>query len=473
MSPRRPPGRGGSLAIVLHTHMPWVLGHGTWPFGEEWLWEAIASSYLPLLDLLDSGAPLTLSLTPVVADQLEAPQTYELCAAFLDELRPQTHQLDADLLRAEGRNAEAAAVELSAQRYVESGERWHEIGGDLITAFGQYAKWTSSATHEVLPLAAVDGAVRLQLESGIASQRRRFGDWNGGLWLPECAHAPWLDRSLAEAGVRSTIVDWTDVLGLGSNRNLVPHRSPEGPLLVPLDRKLIELVWSDGGYPSGPAYRDHHGLTSNHHKAWSNDGLPYDQRRAAEAVRLDAKAFVAQVLQRLAKASGSVREPLAVVAADTEFFGHWWHEGVDWLWAVMTEAELQGLEIERLDDALARRRQTLPAPDPLPVTTWGRNRSLETWSGPKVADLAWRTRRAELALRHAGRASANPAALRALLALQSSDWAFLADGERTGDYPRERADAHAAALGAAIQSGGSDPLEGLAPDLAESALFRP
>ena len=144
--------------------------------------------------------------------------------------------------------------------------------------------------------------------------------------------------------------------------------------------------------------------------------------------------------------------------------------------AIMAEADKLKADIdriERLDDALARRRQTLPAPDPLPVTTWGRNRSLETWSGPKVADLAWRTRRAELALRHAGRASANPAALRALLALQSSDWAFLADGERTGDYPRERADAHAAALGAAIQSGGSDPLEGLAPDLAESALFRP
>jgi len=38
----------GELAIVLHTHMPYVEGFGTWPFGEEWLWEAIATSYLPL-----------------------------------------------------------------------------------------------------------------------------------------------------------------------------------------------------------------------------------------------------------------------------------------------------------------------------------------------------------------------------------------------------------------------------------------
>ena len=51
----------GQVAIVLHTHMPYVEGFGTWPFGEEWLWEAIATSYLPIADLLDAGAPLTLT----------------------------------------------------------------------------------------------------------------------------------------------------------------------------------------------------------------------------------------------------------------------------------------------------------------------------------------------------------------------------------------------------------------------------
>ena len=67
----------GELAIVLHTHLPYVEGFGTWPFGEEWLWEAMATSYLPLLAVLEErhpggGAPLTLSITPVLADQLEA-----------------------------------------------------------------------------------------------------------------------------------------------------------------------------------------------------------------------------------------------------------------------------------------------------------------------------------------------------------------------------------------------------------------
>ena len=53
--------------------MPYVEGFGTWPFGEEWLWEAIATSYLPLLDVLAApgGERVTLSITPVLADQLE------------------------------------------------------------------------------------------------------------------------------------------------------------------------------------------------------------------------------------------------------------------------------------------------------------------------------------------------------------------------------------------------------------------
>ena len=61
--------------------------------------------------------------------------------------------------------------------------------------------WTSAATHAVLPLLATDAGVRLQVETGIASHRERFGAWDGGFWLPECAHAPWLDELLEEAGV--------------------------------------------------------------------------------------------------------------------------------------------------------------------------------------------------------------------------------------------------------------------------------
>ena len=468
----RPPGRGGSLAIVLHTHMPFVLGHGTWPFGDEWLWEAIATSYLPLLDLLDAGAPLTLSVTPVLADQLESPDVYEQCRTFLRELRPMTHAHDIEEAGKQGREDVVKALLVSAADYDNAADRWDEIGGDLVTAWGQHAVWTSSATHEVLPLAAVDGAVRLQLESGIASHRRRFSPWRGGFWMPECAHAPWMDRLLAEAGVHTTVVDWTDVLGKGGARNLVPHKSPEGPTFVPMDRELVDLVWSDGGYPGGPAYRNHHGLTTHHHRAWANDGQAYDPARALEAARLDAQDFVDNVEHRLSEAVGAGPSPLAVLAVDTELFGHWWHEGVIWLEAVIADAEHRGLMIEKLDDAVERRRPVQIRAD-FPETTWGRSRTLETWSGPKSAEFAWRIRSTELAIRAAGPDAGAQETLRALMALEASDWAFLHDGGKTGDYPAERAAGHLAALRGGVDSAVHDQLALLAPDLRSNALFAP
>ena len=103
----------GALSILLHTHMPYVEGYGTWPFGEEWLWEALATSYLPLLDLLDEGAPITLSLTPVLCDQLEAPGISERFERFIDEVRRETHLRDAAGLRAVGQDALAAEIDRS------------------------------------------------------------------------------------------------------------------------------------------------------------------------------------------------------------------------------------------------------------------------------------------------------------------------------------------------------------------------
>jgi len=84
-----------TLALVLHTHMPYVEGYGTWPFGEEWLWEAVATAYVPLVRVLDEApGRVTLSVTPVLADQLEAPGALERCETFLRELRPESHRLD-------------------------------------------------------------------------------------------------------------------------------------------------------------------------------------------------------------------------------------------------------------------------------------------------------------------------------------------------------------------------------------------
>ncbi len=451
----------GALALVLHTHMPYVEGFGTWPFGEEWLWEAIATCYVPLLDLLEQGAPLTLSLTPVLCDQLEAPGAHERFATFVEGVRRATHEEDAAGLRAGGHETLARELERAWGDYDHALQALRARGGDLLAALAPYAQWTSSATHAVLPLLATDVGVRLQVAGGIAAHRRRFGgDWRGGFWLPECAYAPWLDRALEDAGVAAVCVELTNELGLGAAAHLHPIATESGVLLVPVDRATMSLVWSDDGYPASGAYRDYHHHTVHHHHPWSNDGGAYDHARAQALAREHARDFVARTLARLHAAAepvgagGSGSPPpgagLVVCALDTELLGHWWYEGLAWLRAVVEECARQGLELVRLDDALARLEPAGVEHAPLPrACSWGAGGDLSTWSGPAVAEMAFAARSAELDVVAAGE-RASTAAVRQLLALQASDWPFMVSRELAGPYPRERFCAHRQALARAL-----------------------
>jgi 1,4-alpha-glucan branching enzyme len=294
---------------------------------------------------------------------------------------------------------------------------------------------------------------------GIESHRTRFGHWDGGFWLPECAHAPWLDPLLEEAGVHATCVDLTDVLGHGDAAQLRPLRSAAGPLLVPVDRALMDLVWHLGGYPSAGAYRNTRRHTEYRHTPWSVEGGPYEPARAAEQVRAHARDFAAAAGRRLADGG------LAVCALDTELLGHFWHEGVDWLAAVIEACDEAGVPLVPIDAALAE-VEPVAAPAELPATSWGEPRDLATWSAPPAAELAWEAREAELRVLADG-GMPGPRALRELLALQASDWAFAVARETAGSYPRERARAHAAELERALAdpAGIGPRLRNLAPSL--------
>ncbi len=91
-APAPPQGHAGDIAIVLHSHMPYVEGFGTYPFGEEWLFDAVIRSHLPVLAIAER---LTMTVTPVLADQLEAPGVAARMLAFAGELRRGSAELDA------------------------------------------------------------------------------------------------------------------------------------------------------------------------------------------------------------------------------------------------------------------------------------------------------------------------------------------------------------------------------------------
>src|SRR5260370_1449226 len=72
------------FVLALHSHLPYVLHHGRWPHGSDWLCEAALDSYLPLLEQLqalaayDTPAPLTIRFTPVLATLLARDESIRL-----------------------------------------------------------------------------------------------------------------------------------------------------------------------------------------------------------------------------------------------------------------------------------------------------------------------------------------------------------------------------------------------------------
>ncbi len=300
--------RPGALAIVLHSHMPYVEGHGTWPFGEEWLWEAVACVYLPLLDLLD-GMPVTVGLTPVLCDQFDAMRgdAGERFVRFLREVRAPIHAEDSAGLDATGEPALAAEVRRAAGDYTRAEAAFERRGRDLVAAFAALKGvelWTSAATHGLLPLMATDAGLRLQVGTGTTAHAERFGDWGGGFWLPECAYVPGLERELSEHGVRSFCVDQTEVPGFD---HLTPVLTGAGAVAVPVDWATVQLVWNEvDGYPASGGYRNYWGRTVHDLKPWSNAGLPYEHDAALALAREHARDFVS----RAARAAQRRRPPL-------------------------------------------------------------------------------------------------------------------------------------------------------------------
>jgi 1,4-alpha-glucan branching enzyme len=478
----------GELALVLHSHMPYVEGFGTWPFGEEWLWEAVATVYLPLLDVL-ADVPSTLTLTPVLCDQLETLPVGagERFLAFLGDVRAPIHAEDAAGLERGGHGELAAELRRAAEDYERARREFERRDGRLVEAFADLASggavelWTSCATHAVVPLLATDAGFRLQVETALASHERRFGSRPRGFWLPECAYGPGLADRLPGSGVGAFCVDQSDAWGVGSLDHLEPVATEAGGVAVPIDWATVSLVWdASSGYPVHAAYRDYHARTIHDLKPWNNGGGAYHHADAVALAREHARDFVDRTLARLdAFRAERGRPGLVCCALDTELLGHWWYEGPQWLAAVVQEARSRGLALTALGDAVERRD---PAPRPLAPATWGTPKDLTTWDSPSVEELTWTARSAELELvrpcvTRAARAG-SPALARAareLLAIQASDWAFLATRELAGDYPLERVRAHKAALDAALaalkdsplvdQRGPEPSLRNLAPDL--------
>ncbi len=516
----------GSLALVLHAHLPYVRHPEHDRFYEEsWLHEAVAECYLPLLAAMEGWdrdrVPwrLTLTLTPT------------LCAMLEDALiRSRTERHLAEWAELAARETERTLLQPDrhavAQFYQRRGsillDRWRNLRGDLLAAFRRHQEagnleiLTCAATHALLPLWLDEpAAIRAQLAVASGEYRRIFGRRPDSLWLPECAWDPGLEPHLADAGLSRFVVE-THGLMLARPRprcaTFAPVRTPLGLTAFARDPASARQVWSrHGGYPGDPRYREFHqdlaheaeweylrpilpGVETRvftgfkYHRVDEGAGPKgiYVRSAALAAAREHARHFVEERRHLLSLAAADMPgiEPLLVAPFDAELFGHWWFEGPEFLDAVVrTAAAGSGLSLTHLREHVARR----PAPElAVPArSSWGEGGHLGVWIDGCNAWMlpALRTATSEmagLAARHAGRApdSGTERCLRQmgreLLLAQASDWPFLVRMGTAGDYPVRRLRGHLENFGrlrAVLEAPGDSAARIVAELEARSPLF--
>lgn len=187
---------------MLHSHIPWVLNHGRWPHGADWLNEATAECYLPLLEQLfllkakKYQPRLTIGITPILQEQL---QSRHFVAEFEYYLKHKIKAARSDV-REFSRKGEKEFVPV-AQMWLAYYRRMRTLfrrrmKHNLISAFrelqdqGAVEIITSAATHGYLPLLKYDRSVNAQVELGVHVYQKNFGEKPRGIWLPECAYRP-------------------------------------------------------------------------------------------------------------------------------------------------------------------------------------------------------------------------------------------------------------------------------------------
>lgn len=191
-----------SFSLVLHSHIPYVLAHGSWPHGMDWLYEAAAESYMPLLDVFErlaaEGVPArtNVSFTPVLMEQLKDPGFVRGFDEYL-RMKIEIARRDREYFQKTGNTALRPLTDFWERWYRKILEDFHDrCHGDVIGAFralqdrGQIEVLTSGATHGYFPLLSRDESVRQQVRQGRETYRKYFGRDPRGFWIPECAYRP-------------------------------------------------------------------------------------------------------------------------------------------------------------------------------------------------------------------------------------------------------------------------------------------
>ena len=487
-------GARGLLTVVLHAHLPFIR-HPEYRYHleENWLYEACAATYLPLLDafqrLQREGVRfrVTMSMSPTLLAMLQDGLLRNRTRLSLERL---VRLGDQELQRTSGEMHQLARF--YRERFGRLLELYDDLDGDLVAAYRELADAgvleliTVGGTHGFQPTMREPAARRAQIRVAVDAHKAAFGRAPRGIWLPECGYAPGVDELLADHGIEYFFVDSHGI----ENAAPRPPHGPAAPVVLPSgvvafarDAESSRQVWSaDEGYPGDPVYRDfyrdigfdlplsvigdfvhpdgirvHTGF--KYHRVTGKvdlaDKLPYDPARAAARVVEHAADFLAKREAETARLGDSLGiRPLMVAPYDAELYGHWWFEGPAFLESLLRQtAAKHGTVSTATPSEVLRELSPYPV-DTVSPSSWGDGGYSAVWVDPSN-DWIYRhqhhaeRRMVELARDH--KATRDPVleraltqAARELLLLQSSDWAFILKGGTAMGYATSRVKAHVA-----------------------------
>ncbi|MFW6211910.1 MAG: glycoside hydrolase family 57 protein [Spirochaetota bacterium] len=484
----------GKVVLLLHAHLPFVRHPENEGFLEEnWLFEAISETYLPLLRMLNRleqdqvGSKLTFSISPTLAAMLQDEWLQQRYVAYCERMIELSHR-ELDRTRSDPAFHGVASMyaklhESNLRDFTEQYER------DLIRAFDYFYKrgkieiMATAATHAYLPLYMQHPpAVRAQVQVGVEEHARVFGKPARGFWLPECGYAPGLEEYLDDQGIRYFMVA-THGMVFGQHRPeagvYAPTACENGLAVFGRDHAATNAVWSaEDGYPGDVTYRDFyrdigHDLPLEYIGPFLPDGrirmntgfkyhavtgktdrkVPYDPLAASRTVLEHADNFVYNIKKRVARLAGLMdTAPVVTCPFDAELFGHWWFEGPQWIEAVVRRLDQEeSLELITPHSYL---KEYPPTQVSNPAfSSWGTKGYSEVWldsSNDWVCRHVHKAveRMSELVARFPNESglkqrALNQAARETLLA-QASDWPFIMRAGTAVPYAVRRVKDHVA-----------------------------
>ncbi len=254
--------------------------------------------------------------------------------------------------------------------------------------------------------------------------------------------------------------------------------SHSGVAVIGRDNRTGMQVWSaEWGYPGDYDYREFHKKDSvSGLQYWRVTGPRVDLAHkdyyhpdwAAGKVREHARHFAWLAADRLRQHYDETGE-FGLIASnyDTELFGHWWFEGVEWLKQVLRLlAEDPSVELTTASTYVEEHKPQGVLH--IPESSWGAGGNHWTWDNHDTHWMWGPIHKAEQTMQALADRFTDPSedegavlnqAARELLLLEASDWPFLVTTGQAREYAIRRFTRHVErfeALAASLESGTPD-----------------